>query len=241
MSASFSVVCWLWTPSPDYRSQFGVTHVNILRNMVERHFKQPHEFVCISDQTKGFHSSIRVIPLWNDLRDLKSIYGPNTPCCYPRLKAYSQEMGELIGPRFVSVDLDAVVSDDLTPVWCRPEDFVIWGDRARQTPYNGSMWMMNAGARSSVWEKFIQNPEKAIAKARGAGFYGSDQAWMCYSLGKQEARWTTDDGVFSYRTHVKNEGGRKPKGARITFFQGHYDPWSPRILKQCPWVQEDYR
>jgi hypothetical protein len=103
------------------------------------------------------------------------------------------------------------------------------------------MWMMDAGARAAVWEKFNQNPEKAVAKARGAGFYGSDQAWMCYALGPLENRWTADDGVFSYRTHVKNDGGLLPKGARVVFFQGHYDPWHPRVIQQCPWIKDHYR
>src|SRR5678816_3661771 len=112
---------------------------------------------------------------------------------------------------------------------CIRDSFIIWGDRARQTPYNGSMWMMNAGAREAVWTEFQRDPERAVRKARGAGFFGSDQAWMCYKLGPFENRWTADDGVFSYRTHVKPAKGKLPDDARIVFFQGHYDPWHPMI------------
>lgn len=235
------VVCWLWVPTKDYRSQFNTTHVNILRRMVERNYPHPHRFSCITDHTSGFDPEVRVIPLWDDHAKRESIYGPNTPSCYRRLRAFSGDMREIIGPRFVSIDLDTVVCGDLTPVFHRPEDFVIWGDRARQTPYNGSMWMMNAGAREHVWTDFNKNPDRAIAKARGAGFFGSDQAWMCYALGPQENRWTADDGVFSYRTHVKNNNGLMPDDCRICFFQGHYDPWHPRIQQTCPWVVEYYR
>lgn len=235
------IICWLWTPTKDYRSQFNTEHANILYAMVQRHYPHEFRFSCISDRSTGFDKGIRVIPLWDDFRNLESIYGPNTPSCYPRLKAFDPSMREIIGERFVSLDLDVVITDDPSPVWHRKEDFIIWGDRARQTPYNGSMWMMTAGARAQVWTRFVANPEKAIARARGAGFYGSDQAWMCYVLGPRENRWTTDDGVYSYRTHVKPNGGLLPPGARIVFFQGHYDPWHAKVQEQCPWVRQHYR
>lgn len=235
------VVCWLWTPTKDYRSQFCTDHANTLYAMVQRHYPHEFRFSCITDRDTGFDKGIRVIPLWDDYSKMESIYGPNTPSCYRRLRAFSSEMAHVIGPRFVSVDLDVVVTGDLTPVWNRKEDFVIWGDRARQTPYNGSMWMMNAGAREKVWTEFHRDPERAVRKARGAGFFGSDQAWMCYTLGPMENRWTADDGVYSYRTHVKPAKGALPKDARIVFFQGHYDPWHPMIREQCPWVSQHYR
>lgn len=235
------VVCWLWTPTKEYRSQFCTDHANTLYSMVQRHYPHEFRFSCISDRSTGFDKGIRVLPLWDDFSKMESIYGPNTPSCYRRLRAFSGEMASVIGPRFVSVDLDVVVTGDLSPVWNRKEDFIIWGDRARQTPYNGSMWMMNAGAREKIWTEFQKNPERAVQKARGAGFFGSDQAWMCYMLGPMENRWTADDGVFSYRTHVKPARGALPKDARIVFFQGHYDPWHPMIREQCPWVGQHYR
>lgn len=235
------VVCWLWKPAKEYRSQFSTDHVNVLHSMVQRHYPHEFRFSCITDQSNGFDAGIRVIPLWGDHSTRESLYGPNTPSCYRRLRAFDPEMRKIIGGRFVSVDLDVVVCGDLSPVWNRREDFVIWGDRARRTPYNGSMWMMTAGVREKVWKDFDANPERAVSRARGAGFYGSDQAWMCYSLGPGEARWTTDDGVYSYRMHVKNNGGAKPPDARMVFFEGHYDPWNPVIKERCPWVQDHYR
>ena len=234
------VVCWLWKPASEYRSQFSQTHVNTLQRMVARHYPHPHRFSCITDFTDGFAADVRVIPLWDDHRKRASIYGPGTPSCYPRLKAFSGEMRELIGPRFVSIDLDVVVVRDLTPVWNRPEDFIIWGPDGRRTPYNGSMWMMNAGAREKVWTRFNENPEKAVSRARGAGFYGSDQAWMCYALGPSENRWKAQDGVYSYRMHLKNNRGLLPPDARMVFFEGHYDPWNKVTQQSCPWIKDHY-
>lgn len=236
------IVSWLWKPHREYRSQFGPEHVNTLFRMVQRNYNHPHRFSVITDQPDAaYENGVRVIPLWGDHKDTQSVYGVGSPNCHRRLKAFAAEMTNIIGKRFVSVDLDAVILDDMAPVWHRKEDFIIWGDDARRTPYNGSMWMMNAGARKHVWDRFSENPQLVIERANRNGFYGSDQAVLCYILGANETRWTARDGVFSYRMHVKNNGGKKPEGARIVFFEGHYDPWNPITQQQCPWIAEHYK
>lgn len=238
MSAGLKVVCWKWRPVADYRSMFTHEHVNTLRRMVERNYRKPHEFVCITDDWRNLDSGIRVIPLWKDLQDVQSLHGPYNPSCYRRLKAFSMEASEIIGERFVSMDLDVVITDDLSPLWDRTEDFVIWGDNSRTTPYNGSMWMLKAGSRTKVWTEF--NPHKSPQLARSKGYHGSDQAWISYAL-PGEARWTEDDGVISYRVHIRREGGMLPKGTRIVFFNGHVDPWDPHARNTCPWIDMFYR
>lgn len=232
------VVTWKWTPIKNYRSRFTVDQVNVLRRMVERHYKQPHEFVCITDNWHGLDSGIRVIKLWSDLAHLQSPHGGYSPSCYRRLRAFSREAAEMIGDRFVSLDLDTVITGDLTPLWDRPEDFVIWGDSSRTTPYNGSMWMLRAGTRTKVWDEF--DPEKSPALAKAKGYHGSDQAWLSYII-PGEPRWTRDDGVLSYRVHLKVPGTPLPKDARIVFFNGHVDPWTPVAKKNCPWIETHYR
>lgn len=234
-----SVVCWKWLPLTGYRSKFESEHVNTLRNMVERHFHHPHEFVCITDDPNGIDPRVRIIPLWKDLSAVPSPHGGVSPSCYRRLKAFSSEMRDIIGPRFVSVDLDVVITGDVTPLWLRNDDFVIWGDQLRTTPYNGSMWMMNAGAREQVWKDF--KPEESPQKTFKAGFLGSDQAWISYCLGPRERKWTTKDGVYAYRTDIRRHRGQLPEGARMVFFQGHTDPWMPVARKACPWIDEHYR
>ena len=233
------VVCWKWNPPREYRSKYDHTHVNTLFNMVRRHFHRAHEFVCITDDPVGLDTRIRVIDLWDTHGELPSPHGGLNPACYRRLKMYSSEARDLIGERFVSLDLDCVIVDDVTPVWDRPEDFMIWGETLRTTPYNGSMQMMTAGARRQVWDDFdpVKSPELALK----AGYHGSDQAWISYKLGPHEARWTKKDGVFSWRMECKPNAGKLPKGARIVFFEGHVDPWSPTALKMSPWITEHYR
>lgn len=236
------IICWYWKPTATYRTQFTHEHVNILQSMVARHYPHPHRFSVITDQVEaGFSGAVRVIPLWGEHAQRQSLYGPDTPSCYRRLKAFSGDMAKTVGPRFVSIDLDVVIVGDLSSVFNRKEDFIIWGPHGRRTPYNGSLWMMDAGAREQVWTRFQKNPELAISQALGAGFYGSDQAWMCYALGPNEKRWLAEDGVYSYKMHLKSNRGLLPADARMVIFEGHYDPVTPATRKLCPWIEEHYR
>lgn len=243
-----TVVTWKWKPAATYRSQFNAEHVNIARRMVARHYNKPHEFVCVTDDPVGIDPEVRIVPLWDDFASMKSLHGDFQPCCYRRLRAFSNGAADVFGDRFVSIDLDFIALDDLVPLWDRPEPFIMWKPdphplqrSARiKTFYNGSMFMMTAGARRKVWRDF--NPATSPAAAKAAGFFGSDQAWISLCLGPNEATWTHRDGAWSYRNQINPppRSGKLPEGARIVFFHGRVDPWSPEA-QALPWVRDNYR
>lgn len=232
-----SVVCWKWKAPNGYRSTFGPEAVNTLFRMVDRHYPKPHRKICVTDDARGIAPGIEIVPLWNDLSSVQNPHGSHQPSCYRRLKAFSVEARDWFGERFVSLDLDCVITGDLAPLWDRTEDFIIWGDTNRHSWYNGSMWMMTAGARRQVWEQF--DPRKSPQRAKAAGRFGSDQGWISYILGPGEAMWGCRDGVYSYRVHVEPLG-QLPEGARIVMFHGKHDPWAWRA-QGTPWVREHYR
>lgn len=237
---ALSVVCWKWAPQPGYRSTYTADTVHVLRNMVRRHYTDPHRFICVTDDPAGLDPDVEVVPLWNDYADLQHPSNYLYPSCYRRLKAFSPEIRSLFGKRFVSLDLDCVIVDDLRPIWNRREDFVAWGGTtSKPNSVNGSMFLMTAGARAQVWTNF--HPVYSPKHAKDAGFYGSDQAWIGYCLSSRcEARWTTADGVYSYRMHVAPYGGRMPPGARIVFWNGKKDPWG-KEAQGLDWVCSNYR
>ena len=222
---------------PHYRSTFGPEHVNTLRSMVEKHYPHEHELVCVTNMPDGIDPRVRIVPLWDDFAEVYSPHGSNQPSCYRRLRAFAGDMGEVIGPRFVSVDLDCVIVGDMSPLWNREEDFVIYNYPMRTTPYNGSMWMMDAGARKEVYETFDPIISPQIAKRHG--LRGSDQAWMCHVL-SDEATWGYKTGVIAYRSDLKRRSYRLPDHARIVFFQGAVDPWDASA-QEHEWVREHYR
>lgn len=234
-----AVICWRWRPPAGYRSTFGPDTVNTLRRMVARHYQHPHRFICVTDDPAGIDSDIEIVSLWNDFADVPSPHGGKNPSCYRRLRLFHPDAAKWFGNRFVSLDLDVVITGDLSQLWNRPDPFVMWGDTNPTTFYNGSMVLLTAGARSQVWTEF--DPTTSPRLARQAGQFGSDQAWISYRLGPGEAKWTKADGVYSFRNDLQRNGSRTlPPNARIVVFHGQYDPWSPAVQSQYPWVREHY-
>ena len=233
-----SVVCWKWRPAGHYRSTFTAEAVNVLQRMIARYYQRPHRFICVCDEPTGIDAAVEIVPLWSDYADVPSPHGAGQPSCYRRLKAFAPEIADVFGERFVSLDLDTVVVGDLAPIFDRPEDFVIWGETDPRSWYNGSLWLMTAGARRQVWDRF--DPRTSPRAAKVAGKFGSDQGWISYVLGPGEATWSTKDGVYSFRVHLAPNAGRLPADARIVMFHGHHDPWG-EYAQRLPWVREAYQ
>lgn len=232
-------VSWRWQPTRGYRSTFAPETVYALKAMIARHYAGPHRFVCVTDEPAKL-PGIEAIPLWPDAGSVPSPIGHSYPSCYRRLKLFAPDAGETFGPRVVSIDLDTVITGDITPLFNRSEDFVIWGesDFPHTTPYCGSLWMLRTGTRNTVWTEFDE--KTSPRKAWQAGCRGSDQGWLAYILGPNEAKWTKRDGVYSFRKDIaKRPNYPLPADARLVAFHGKSDPWSYRC-QQIPWVRAHY-
>jgi hypothetical protein len=238
------VVSFKWKANEGYHTQFTAEHVNTLYRMVRNHYSAPFRFTIITDEPSGIHSDIRIIPLWDDHATIASPFGDRHPACYRRLKLFSQEARDLIGERIVCLDLDVVITGDLMPLWNRPEDVVFfkgqWGAVGRpngRQHYNGSMFLLRAGSRPQVWEKF--HPRLTPKETRNAGLGGSDQAWYAMILGANEATWGKKDGVYSFRNDIATNRNLLPSDARIVLFHGRRDPWDAEC-RTINWVQRYY-
>jgi hypothetical protein len=238
MQPDFAVVTWRWKPKPDYRSKFPPETVNTLFRMIDRSLSIPYRKICVTDDPTGVDPSVEIIPLWNDFADLPSPHGERNPSCYRRLRMFSPEAAKWFGPRFVSLDLDCVVTGPLDPLWLRPEEFMIYGDTNPTSPYNGSMVLLKAGARPRVWTEFdpVESPKKATA----LGYYGSDQAWIGACLGLNERKWTRHDGVYSFRNEIGMYRQTLPAGCRLVIAHGQHSPWEPR-MQALEWCHKAYR
>lgn len=172
-----------------------------MASMIKRHYHRPHEVVCITDDPVGINPDVKVIPIWEDP------FGMGR--CWRRLKLFAPEMKQLIGGRFVSIDLDAVIVDDITPLFngavggC---DFRIWGEYWRKTPYCGSLMMMKAGRRSWVWDTFVQCHREYTKDGRGRMPYGSDQDHISRCLFPGERMWTMRHGIHNFNFTIRKWG-----------------------------------
>lgn len=210
---------------------FTSEQVNTLARMVERHYG-PHEFICITDDPRGLE--VPWLPLWSDYADLKSPHH-GYPSCYRRLKVFAPEMEKIIGPRFVVLDIDVVITGDLRPLFDRTEDLVLLKNPNPNTQYNGGLWLMDAGCRPKVWTNFSEiSPHQTFNARLG----GSDQAWLSFVL-KDEATFEQKDGVYFFRQDDLQSKGL-PKGARFVSFNGETKPWH-KDMQSIDWIREHYR
>lgn len=233
--SKFAVVCFLWRPEQTGDKvprvvTYGAGHVNTLYRMVQRHLHMDHEFVCVTDMPEGIDPGVRIVPLWNKCRHMGGWWN--------RLYVFAPEMREIIAPRFVCIDLDVVITGDITPLFDRSEDFIInkyhcLNPAVDPDQYlNGGMFMMDAGARREVWDTFGEHAPAIVAR-HPRMCIGGDQAWMRLVLGKREVRWTEADGV--HEALVVRD--KLPPGARMVFFAGRRDP----TVRPAAWVREHYR
>lgn len=222
-----------------YRVKYEAFHVNVLEAMVRRYWRGEMRFVCVTDDPDGVEGE--TFPLWKDCAQLVNASGRHLPSCYRRLKLFDPEqqsaLGIMPGERIVLLDIDMAIASDLNPLFDRAEDFVGWALKGTNHPrvFNGSMWMLRAGAEAHVWREF--DPDASPKEARQAGFLGSDQSWMSYRL-QGRSGWTQEDGVYSYATELKRFDA-PPDNARVILFNGFNEkPWMPTVK---PWVANYYR
>jgi len=218
------IVTWLWR-SQRCRTRYTADHVNRWARMVSRHCTVPHRLMCLTDDPDGIE--IDTLPIPDDLADAAV---PNWrasrgyPQCFRRLALWRRDIADYLGSdRIVSMDLDVVIFDSLDPLLQRPEDVVLYRGTSNNRPYNGSMLMLDAGARPHVFEDFT--PERAAQASRR--FLGSDQAWLAHMLGWDEACWTPLEGARHLGPSITQKLRRRQPlpDMRVLFFTGSMKPW----------------
>lgn len=224
-------VLWKWSDY-NWQSSYKSEHVNIMADCIRRNYKRPHKIYCVTDDSTGIRGDINIIPMWNEFKELGS--------CYRRLFAFSAEFAELVPEKFCSIDLDCVITGDLTELLDNAPDFAIMRDSQPPQPYNGSFWVLEPGSRIEVYEQFKADPQGIINAARAKGYTACDQAAIACILGENEQRLGAEQGFYSYKFDIKRKhGGNLPDNARLIAFHGDPKPWSQQG-QAIEWVKDDY-
>lgn len=218
-------VCFLWN-DPKYRfaGRYTADHVNRLDRMLSRHMTD-HELVCVTDMPEGISPSVRIVPMWDDHRKIGGTYA--------RVKLFAPEMKDIIGDRFALFDLDCVITGPLDALFDTDAEFSTTGCTHSGTHYNTGFFLLKAGSRKEVWERF--NPPQSLRDIAISGAMGWEQAWISHLLGPGEQVWGPDDGILNYRIDVQGKG--LPDNARAVFFPGNHDP---SLLQSEPWIKENW-
>lgn len=234
-----SILTWLWS-QPAARYRYTAHDVNVWAAMVSRHLTLPHRLACVTDMPEGIDPSIDIIPLPDVLGDLHSTVWTarhhDGPQCWRRLHLWHPDAAQWYGERFVSMDLDCVITGSLDPLFDRREDVVLYRGTSAKRPYNGSMLLMTAGARPQV---FLRATQAEVNRATNR-YIGSDQALISYVLGRGEATWGKADGVEWFRPcDYEHRGARPPSRMRVMFFPGPVKP--VHVADRLPFVGDNYR
>lgn len=219
------ITSWCWG------DKYGHDDVAKLAGAVKRRLKQPHRFVLFTEW------KFRIPGV--ECRPIRDFDLTKIPGCFARLRTFDPDWQKEHGfdDRIVCLDLDMVITGGLDEVFNRPEPFtVLTGiNGTNPCPYNGSVWMLQAGFRPDVWSDFsVENYRK-----HGVPFHAfpDDQGWFWHKL-PGAAAFGPKQGVYGFQKRGWPGQDRQPPDARIVAFPG----WrSPKQFEHLKWVKENWR
>ena len=220
-------------------TKYSAEYVNRLYNMVQRHCTLPFEMVCLTEDERGIHPDITILPLDDKLSGW---------WCKPYM--FSKDLP--IDGVVLYMDLDVVIASNIDKLftyspnhWCVIRDFTRVM-RPKYKGYNSSVIRFRTGQLDHVWSGFIKNHNKISRR------YHGDQDWL-FEADKTAMYWP-DKWIMSWKWEIRTDktfapggtkGNRKlrriehvkpPKECCITVFHGDPNP------DNCddPWVKENW-
>lgn len=206
------IATWLWG------GKWGGHYVDRLFAGVGRHLRQPYRTLLITDRSGV--TADTVCGIEPDDHALLAL-----PGCLVRVRMFDARwqasVGIQPGDRVVNVDVDAVITGALDPLFDRPDAFTILQhvNSTNPCPFNGSLWMFRGGERHDVWNDF------SIEASRKVPYHAipDDQGWLHHKF-PDAAAWTAADGVYAFKKKTwPGKGHALPANARIVAFPGR-DP-----------------
>lgn len=200
------IVCLKWG------NKYGPEYVNRLYRAVQRHTTQPFQFWCLTEDAAGFLPDIKALPLPNPDR-LDSWWN--------KISLFSPDNGLPVGRQIFYIDLDTLIVnniDELLSVTHVPEIVMLrdfYHGIAKSAGQLGSGLMSwRHGQYTHIWQKFMQDPEAAVASAHPHG----DQHW----IESQVSAWYCWQDLFpgavvSFKMHCQSG---IPPGAKIICYHG---------------------
>lgn len=216
-----TIVTWKWG------KKYSADYVLRLEAGVSRWLWQKHRFICITDDDRGLHG-IETLPIVDpDLCDRG---------CFCRLRLFDPDWQKQYGldDRIVCLDLDAIVTGNLDPLFDRSGLFVVLQgvNAVNPCPYNCSVFMLKAEAYPEIWSKF---DPKVVSHVPYHEF-PDDQGWLHHMI-PQAAGWSTHDGIYAFRKPGWPKGEALPPNARLVVFPGRQDP---SHYLHLPWIKRNW-
>ena len=230
-----SVICLKWG------TMYSSDYVNKLYSSILRNTTVPFDFYCFTEDATGLNPNILIKPLkYNTLEGW-----------WNKVYLFSDEIG--IGGRIFYVDLDTVITGDITNIMSVDTGFVVLRDFytgiaksiTNQTHVGSGLMSWDAGSLTHLWTNFIKDPNKAIKETLPHG----DQRWI---MNNQPTRTYWQDlfpgQILSFKVHCRQG---LPNDGRIICYHGK--PSIPEsitsdhripplgLVQQAPWIAEYWR
>ncbi len=220
------IATWLWG------DKYDVSYVTKLAAGVKRHLQQPHRFLCMTERERDV--------TFPDGIERHAIKDPELTGrgCFARLRMFDVgwQRNRGIDDRLVSLDLDAILVRWLDPLFDRPEPFVILKGANTQNPnpFNGSVFMLRAGAHPEIWDDF------SVDEASKVPYFAfpDDQNWFHHKI-PDAAGWQCgpESGIYAFGKNGWPKGEGLPSDARIVAFPGWRDPGK---FTHLDWVKANW-
>lgn len=223
------VCSWLWG------SKWGGCYADRLFAAVDRNLRQPYQSVLITDQPITGGADV-VVPINEEDRPLLA-----RPGCLVRMRMFDAKwqagLAMSAGDRVVCVDVDAVITGPLDPLFERADEFTIMQgfNTTNPCPFNGSLWMFRAGQRHDVWDEFgIDAHAKYNVPIHQVA---DDQGWL-HARFPNAAAYTPADGVYAFKKVGWTVKGRRklPENARLVAFPGR----DPAKYPEVDWLKKHW-
>lgn len=236
------VLCMKWG------QKYSSDYVNRLYAMVRRHLPGPFEFICLTDNPAGIRTEVTCLP----------IPPLDLPLGIPergwkKLGVFQANLYDRQGVALF-LDLDVVITGDLTPFFDHPGEFLIIHDYKRpwRITGNSSVFRFNLGAHADVLENFKAQTDQIRKQFRNEQAYLSDHLHRQGQLSYWPATWCPSFKYHCIPSWPRNYWQEPliPQGARVVIFHGECNPPDAlvgrrnrrfRVIRPAKWIHAHWR
>ena len=186
--------------------------------MVKRNLTVPFEFICFTENKKGIDANVRIEPI-NLI--------PGVQGWWYKPMFFNPDLG--LNGTILFFDLDVIIFENIDKLFSFEKDkFCIIRDFNRKfvrnyNKFNSSVFRLETGTHSHVYEEFIKNPKDQIRR------YHGDQDWIRASIKDGDYSYWPTEWIQSYKWEMRGRPkyNNKPRGERDFAVNG-----DPTILEK---------
>lgn len=184
-------------------------YVNKMYNMISRNLSLPYKFYCLTEDSRGLHTDIHVVPL--PVNELK-ING-----WWWKIYMFKPNLFDNDNINFY-IDLDMIVMSNIDHYMTyEPNNFI--GLRDVAYVFNSKLYTLGSGilrwnnnTQSHLYENFVQRTRNIVSTYHSGG----DQAYI-WSVARNQIKFFPTEWYESYKWEVEYTKQHKPTSSILVF------------------------